>query len=127
MDITYGTALADSQLSSDTASWTVGTSTTVAGTFTYASEGSVFSGGSGQSETVTFTPTDSTDYATATGTVTVNVTPATPNVVAQPGGHHLRHGPGRQRSSAAHGKLDRGRDLDHSGRHRSPTPAAGTS
>ena len=37
---------------------------------------------SGQSEAVTFTPTDTTDYTTASSTATVNVAQATPTVSA---------------------------------------------
>ena len=70
--ITYGTVLDNSQLSASTASWTVGTATeTVSGTFAFASL--VAPDGGSPSETVTFTPGDSTDYTSATGTVTVNV------------------------------------------------------
>ena len=74
VNITYGTALANSQLSG-TATWTVdGNPVTVAGTFTYTSAaGTVFGAGNGQSEAVTFTPSDSTVYSTAFATVVVNV------------------------------------------------------
>ena len=80
--ITYGTALANSQLSG-TADWTVsGKSVSVPGTFTYTSAaGTVLTAGNGQSEAVTFTPSDTTDYTTAARTVTVNVGQATPKVV----------------------------------------------
>ena len=47
------------------------------GTFTYTTAaGTVFGAGTGQSEAVTFTPSDSTDYTTASTTVTVNVAQA---------------------------------------------------
>src|SRR5262249_26814996 len=74
-NLTYGTALANGQLSG-TATWTVGgKSVSVAGTFTYTSAaGTVLSAGNGQSEAVTFTPTDKTDYAAVATTVSVNVT-----------------------------------------------------
>ena len=81
VNITYGTALANAQLSG-TAMFTVGgNSVTVSGTFTYTSAaGSVLNARNGQSEAVTFTPTDTTDFTPASGTVTVNVAQATPTV-----------------------------------------------
>jgi hypothetical protein len=79
VNITYGTALADGQLGG-TATWTVsGSVVSVPGTFTYTSAaGAVLPVGSGQTEAVTFTPGDITNYTTASTTVTVNVTPAEP-------------------------------------------------
>ena len=76
VSLSYGTALANSQLTG-TASWTVhGDAVSVPGTFHYTSaSGTVPSAGNGQSESVTFTPTDTTDYSTAIGTVTLNVAP----------------------------------------------------
>jgi hypothetical protein len=68
--ITYGTALSAAQLNA---------SSTVAGTFVYTpAVGAVLSVGT-QTLSVTFTPTDSSDYTTATGTVqlTVNTIPQT--------------------------------------------------
>src|SRR5205823_588499 len=57
----------------------------VAGTFTYTSAaGSILGAGNGQSETVTFTPTDTTDYTSASSTVIVNVGQAAPTVSASP-------------------------------------------
>ena len=57
---------------------------TLAGTFTYTSaeEGSLLSAGNGQTEQVTFIPSDATDYGTVTMTITVNVAQATPTVIA---------------------------------------------
>ncbi len=84
--ITYGTALDNSQLSG-TATFTVdGKSVTVPGTFTYSSAaGSLLNADTGgQSEAVTFTPTDTTDYTTASGTVIVNVAQATPTLTVNP-------------------------------------------
>ena len=84
VNITYGTALDNGQLSG-TASWTVnGSLVPVAGTFTYTSAaGTVLNASnSGQSEAVTFTPTDTTDYTTVSATATVNVAQATPTVVS---------------------------------------------
>jgi len=66
--ITYGTALSGTQLNA-TAS--------VPGTFVYSPpSGTVLAVGT-QTLSVTFTPTDSTDYATATKTVTLTVNKAT--------------------------------------------------
>ena len=67
--ITYGTALSSTQLNA---------SPTVAGTFTYSpAAGAVLTAGT-QSLNVTFTPTDTADYTTATATVTLTVNQATP-------------------------------------------------
>ena len=69
--ITYGTALSAAQLDA---------TTTVAGTFTYSpAAGTVLAAGK-QALTTTFTPTDTTDYTIATGTVTLTVNQATPAV-----------------------------------------------
>ncbi len=66
--ITYGTALSATQLDA---------SSTVAGTFVYSpAAGTVLAAGS-QTLSVTFTPTDTTDYTTAAGTVTLTVNPVT--------------------------------------------------
>ena len=83
VNITYGTALANVQLSGS-ASWTVnGSTVTVPGTLAYTSAaGTVLGAASGQSEAVTFTPSDTTDYTTASSTATVNVAQATPTVVS---------------------------------------------
>ena len=75
VNITYGTALSNSQLNG-TATWTVGGSpVTVAGTFTFTTAAGTVLGGrrAGQSEAVTFTPSDSIDYTTVSTTVIVNV------------------------------------------------------
>ena len=79
VDITYGTSLADGQLSG-TIQWTVaGATVSVSGTFTYTSaSGAVLNAGSGQAEAVTFSPTDSTDYNSTAAAVTVNVAKAMP-------------------------------------------------
>ena len=77
VSITYGMALANGQLSG-TVQWTVGGSTvSVAGTLAYTSAaGTVLDVGNGQTEAVTFTPTDATDYATVASKAAVTVTPA---------------------------------------------------
>jgi sugar lactone lactonase YvrE len=69
--ITYGTPLSATQLDA---------SSTVAGTFTYSpAAGTVLTAGS-QTLSVTFAPTDSTDYTAATATVTITVNQATPTI-----------------------------------------------
>jgi len=73
--ITYGTALSSTQLDA-TAS--------VAGSFAYTpAAGTVLTAGS-QTLSVTFTPTDTTDYNTATASVTLTVNKATPTVTWDP-------------------------------------------
>jgi hypothetical protein len=72
--ITYGTALDGSQLGTSLGG--------VAGSFTFtgADNGKVLSvSGSPYTEAYLFTPTDTTDYTTATGNATVSVTQATPS------------------------------------------------
>ena len=66
--ITYGQTLASSVLTGGTAS--------VAGTFAWTTPTTAPAAGA-PSESVTFTPTDTTDYNTVTGTVTVTVSKAT--------------------------------------------------
>jgi hypothetical protein len=69
--ITYGTALSGTQLNAGS---------TVAGSFSYSpGAGTVLKAGQ-QTLTVTFTPTDTTDYATATATEMLLVNQATPTV-----------------------------------------------
>ena len=69
--ITYGTALSAAQLDA---------SSTVAGTFVYTpAAGAVLTAGL-QTLSVTFTPTDSSDYSTATSTVQLTVNMATPAI-----------------------------------------------
>ena len=81
VSITYGTALASSQLSGTV---TDGTNT-LPGTLVYTSAtGSIPHAGIGQSEQVTFIPADPTDYASAFSTVTLNVGQATPMVTVAP-------------------------------------------
>jgi hypothetical protein len=79
VDLTYGTPLANSQLTGP-ATWTVsGHLVTVAGSWSYTSAaGVVLSAGAGQSESVTFTPTNSVDYTSVTAGATVNVSRAIP-------------------------------------------------
>ena len=73
-NVVYGTALGSTQLDA---------TANVAGTFAYApSSGMMLKPGNGQTLSVTFTPTDTTDYtiATATATVTIIALPATPTI-----------------------------------------------
>ncbi len=73
--ITYGQTLASSTLTGGTAS--------VSGSFSWTTSTTAPSAGSA-SEGVTFTPTDTTDYNTAAGSVGVTVNKATPTVSAWP-------------------------------------------
>ena len=67
--IAYGSALSSEQLNA-TAS--------VPGTFTYTpAAGAVLAAGANQTLSVTFTPTDTTDFTTATASTTITVNPAT--------------------------------------------------
>jgi hypothetical protein len=69
-DIVYGTALSGAQLNA-TATYN---STNVPGVFTYTPEaGTVLNAGSGQTLTVTFTPTDPASFLPVTTNVTINV------------------------------------------------------
>jgi len=69
--ITYGTALSATQLNA---------STTPAGAFAYTpAAGTVLTAGS-HTLSVTYTPSDTTDYTTATATVTLVVNQATPTI-----------------------------------------------
>jgi hypothetical protein len=74
--ITYGTALSATQLNATAAF----AGATVPGIFTYSpASGTILKAGSNQSLSVTFTPTDTTDYATpAAATTTITVNQATP-------------------------------------------------
>ena len=85
INLSYGTAIDNGQLSG-TAAWIVGgISVAVPGSWSYTSaDGDVLDAGSGQSEWVTFTPTDTTDYAIATTTVIINVAQAVPVASANP-------------------------------------------
>ena len=67
--ITYGTALSGTQLNA---------STTVAGTFVYIPAAGTVLGAGSKTLSVTFTPTDGSDYTTAKDTVTLVVNQATP-------------------------------------------------
>ena len=79
--ITYGQTLASSTLSPVSA--TVPTNASVVGTFTWTAPATAPGAGT-PSENVTFTPTDTTDYNTVTGPVTVTVAKATPTIGVPP-------------------------------------------
>ena len=85
VNITYGTRLADSQLSGTATYTDNGSPVTVPGAYTYTSAaGSELNAGYGQSESVTFTPADTARYYTTTSTVTVNVDQATATIQVNP-------------------------------------------
>jgi hypothetical protein len=69
--ITYGTALSSTQLNA---------STTPAGSFVYSPVTGTVLGAGSQTLNVTFTPTDTTDYNSSTGSVTLTVNKATPTI-----------------------------------------------
>jgi hypothetical protein len=70
--IVYGTAIGATQLNA---------TANVAGTFVYApASGTVLGAGTGQVLSVTFTPTDTANYATAIKTVTIDVTKTMPEI-----------------------------------------------
>jgi len=69
--ITYGTALSGTQLNA---------TTSVAGTFAYTPTAGTVLGAGSRTLSVTFTPTDTTDYTSATATVTLQVKKATPAI-----------------------------------------------
>ena len=71
-NIVYGTALSATQLDA---------TANVPGTFAYTpAAGTVLTAGNDQTLSVTFTPTDTTDYTTATATAFINVLQATPTI-----------------------------------------------
>jgi predicted outer membrane repeat protein len=79
VNITYGTSLNDSQLSGTATVLISGVPENLPGTFSFGSlVGTVLGAGSGQTETVTFTPIDTTDYQSVQLPVTVNVAAALP-------------------------------------------------
>jgi len=71
--ITYGTALSSTQLNA--------AGSPPGGTFVYSpAAGTILGAGNGQTLSVTYTPTDTTDYTNATATVTINVNQAKPTI-----------------------------------------------
>ncbi len=82
VNIVEGTPLANSQLSGTATCTVKGQTVNVPGTFAYTTAaGVVLNAGNGQVEDVTFTPTDSIDFATEHPTVIVNVDQATQLVI----------------------------------------------
>jgi len=81
--ITYGQTLASSALSGGTAS--------VAGTFAFTTPTTAPAVGTAL-QSVTFTPTDSTDYSGTTGSVSVTVNKATPTVSVWPTASAISYG-----------------------------------
>ena len=96
--ITYGTALSATQLDA-TAS--------VPGTFAYTPAAGTVLGAGTQTLDVTFTPTDTTDYTTASKTATLTVNKATPiDHLGHACRYHLRHRPERN-AARRHGQRPR--------------------
>ena len=90
-DITYGTELSGIQLDASASDPTTGI--TVPGTyFYYPLAGTTLNAGPNQELTVEFTPIDSTDYTTATGTAYINVNQATPNLAWTPSPDSITYG-----------------------------------
>jgi RHS repeat-associated protein len=81
--ITYGTALSASQLNA-TAS--------VGGTFAYSPASGTIPAGGTDTLSVTFTPTDTTDYTTATKSVSLTVNKATPAISFVIGNDSIAYG-----------------------------------
>ena len=80
-DITYGTALEPTQLDATASAVVDGVTVNVPGTFVYSPiSGTVLNAGENQTLSVTFTPTDATDYTPATKSVSINVNQATPTI-----------------------------------------------
>ncbi len=80
-NIVYGTALSGTQLDASAAWMVGGTTETVAGTFTYSpASGTVLKSAPNQTLSVSFTPTDTTDYKSTSATATITVTQATPTI-----------------------------------------------
>ncbi len=85
VNVTYGLALANSQLTGTATLIVGGIVVAVPGSFTFTSAaGTVPSVGNGQSESVTFTPTDGTDDSTVVTTVIVNVAAPRVTIAAVP-------------------------------------------
>jgi hypothetical protein len=73
--IAYGTPLSTTQLDA---------TTTVAGTFVYSPIAGAVPGAGAQTLSLTFTPTDTADYTTATASVTLTVNKVTPSMSVLP-------------------------------------------
>jgi MBG domain-containing protein len=81
--ITYGQRLTNSNLSGGSAS--------VPGSFAFANPTTAPNAGT-SAQSVTFTPSDSTDYTVVTGTVNVTVNKATPTISAWPTASQISYG-----------------------------------
>ena len=86
--ITYGQTLAASTLAGGAASYN---GTTVAGTFSFSAPTTAPAAGTA-SFSVTFTPTNATDYNTATATVSVTIAKATPTITTAPTASAITYG-----------------------------------
>ena len=86
--ITYGTALSATQLNATAANGGV----TVPGTFVYSPAAGAILNAGPQTLTVTFTPTDSANYTTATKTVSLTVNRATPVLAWTPAVSSITYG-----------------------------------
>jgi hypothetical protein len=81
ISFTYGTVLANSQLSGSASAIVNNQTVNVPGVFTFTTaSGSLLSAATNQVEAVTFTPNDLIDYRITTTTVTVNVAQAKPTL-----------------------------------------------
>ena len=81
-DITYGTALSATQFN---ATASIPAIPNVPGTFVYTpASGTVLNAGAAQTLSVIFTPTDSSDYDTASKSVSINVSKANANITVTP-------------------------------------------
>jgi len=78
--ITYGTALSSMQLNARATGSGIYASTTVSGSFAYSPALGIVPGAGSQTLSTTFTPADTTDYTTATASVTLAVNQATPTI-----------------------------------------------
>jgi hypothetical protein len=86
-DIVYGTALGGTQLDATASAVVNGSTVSVPGTFTYTladgstpAAGAVLAAGQNQTLLVSFSPTDTTDFTSASGSTTINVLRATPTI-----------------------------------------------
>ena len=86
--ITYGQALSLSTLTGGTAT---SSGNPVLGSFAFTTPTTTPGAGT-PSESVTFTPTDTTDYTTATGSVIVTVNKATPTIATEPAASPITYG-----------------------------------
>ena len=77
-DIAYGTPLSSTQLDATATDPTTGNP--VDGTFAYTPPAGTILGAGTQTLSATFTPTDTTNYTTASGTASINVIQATPTI-----------------------------------------------